>query len=69
MLWGMKTKTVKKSTSATTKHVDLGNLLDRVNKVADRDGSLRTGSAVIRQAVSQFLDDWDARHPENPSNA
>lgn len=66
---GMKTKTAKKIASQKSKHVDLGALLDRVNRVADRDGSLRTGSAVIRQAVSQFLDEWDAKHPESPSNA
>lgn len=56
-----------KKMSKTTKHVELGAMKERVDRVADRDGGLATASAVVRQAVSVFLEAWDAKHPENPS--
>lgn len=62
-------KTPDAANRPAMKSVVLGPLKERVDRIAARDPVLNTANAVIRQAVDNYVREWDAAHPENPSHA
>lgn len=59
---------MEKQKSDKSKHINLGPLLPRVNRVASADPVLKTAAAVIRAAVEEYVSKWEAAHPEAPAH-
>lgn len=47
----------------TMKNLDLGPFKARVDRIAERDPVLKSSAAVIRAAIAEYVERWEAEHP------